>query len=340
MRTGQVLDATRGPLLTGIRNARSELLIAAPFISSEVAEDISRAALASDAETLLLLTALNESAVRGGFLSPAGLHILADSGFEIRSIRNLHAKVTLVDGTFGIVGSGNLTASGLGGKKRRNLELGVYLAKSQVVTAEAIVRQWWKRGKPVSIATLDKYAAMAPAPSRGRRRNGGYGSFVYGDDWEPPARSRGGSTGLWLKMLYHHTRRDKPNWWRKVTWVSDGRPPPSPEKLINGPRYEIDDLLILYLVELGGSVRCCPTLVKVTDNPRHDPKFVRENAFPGDEDHWPWVTDVEVIDSTSLEHAPRLSDIGVEPQSTEQHGRLVLQPDQLALARTAISANP
>jgi hypothetical protein len=340
MRAGRVLDATRGPLLQGIRKARSEVLLAAPFISAEVAEDVARAALASGVKTRRLLTALNENAVRTGFLSPSGLLTLADAGFEVRSIRNLHAKVVLADGVFGLVGSGNLTSQGLGGQQRKNLELGVALTKSQVVAAEETVNRWWKQGEPVSRATLDKYVAMAPARGKGQRWGGGYGPFVYGDDPDPAPQRRSGSTGLWLKMLYHHTRRDQPNWWRKVTWISDGRPPPSPQNLVNGPRYEIDDLLVFYLVEVGGPIRRCAAVAEVKSHPRHDPDFVGKNGFPGDEEQWPWVTKVKVIDSTSLELAPTLDDIGVDPRSTERKGRLVLQPRQFASARDAISANP
>lgn len=338
MGEGRILEATREPLLGGIRVARSEVLVAAPFISAEVAGDLARAALASGVGSRRLLTALNDNAVRGGFLDPAGLRILADAGFEIRSIRNLHAKVILVDGKFGLVGSGNLTSHGLGGKRRRNLELGVALTRSQVAAAEKIVGHWWSQGKPVSRAKLDEFAAKAPARGRGGR-GGGFGSFVYGDDPDPPPR-RGRSTGLWLKMLYHDTRRDQPNWWRKVPWISDGRPPPTPQNLVNGPSYELGDLLVLYLVERGGPVRCCPAIAEVKSFPRHDPKFVRENAFAGDEKQWPWVTNVEILDSMTLEGAPGLDDIEVDPKSTERHGRLVLEAHQVALAREAIASSP
>lgn len=131
-----MLDATAGPLLDGIRLARDRVVIAAPFLSLAVARDISRAALASGVKTKLLLTALNDNAVRGGFLDPTGLVLLQESGFEIRSARNLHAKVALIDGESGIIGSGNLTTQGLGAKKRRNLELGVRLRPAQAHSAE------------------------------------------------------------------------------------------------------------------------------------------------------------------------------------------------------------
>ena len=338
MAAGEVLDISRYPLLEGIRQARSRVWLAAPYLSLEVANDLARASLASGAETRSLLTALNEQAVRGGFLSPRGLRVLSEAGFEIRSILNLHAKVVLADGTWGIVGSGNLTTAGLSGTKRKNLELGVTLTKRQSVTAETIIENWWRKAKPVDEAQLAKFESIA-ASARGRGSRKGYGSFVYGDEPDPPPR-RHRSTGLWMKMLYHHTRRDHRDWWRKVTWVSDGRPPPSSERLINGPRYEIGDLLLFYLVEVGGTVRCCPAVAEVKALPRHDPVFVRENGFAGDELRWPWVTEVEVIDSTSLEAAPNLDRIEVMPESTEQHGHLILQPAQFASARAAIAASP
>ncbi len=335
--SGEVLDAAAGPLLKGVRRAQSRILIAAPFLSLTVAQDIARAALASGAETKLLLTALNENAVRGGFLNPGALLLLQESGFEIRSARNLHAKVVLVDGKVGIIGSGNLTTQGLGGKRRRNLELGVRLRPAQVTSAEAITKRWWGKADRVSRRTLDKYAAMKPSGGGGHGGSG-YGSFVYEDDEDLP-KSRGrGTTGLWLKMLYHHTRRDKPNWWRHVKWISDGRPPPSPTHLVGGPQYEIGDLIVFYLVELDGPVRCCPALAEVTSEPQHNPEFVRRRGFEGDEKQWPWVTRVKILDSTSLDAAPRLDDLAVQPSSTEQQGRLVLRAGQLEAARAMIAA--
>lgn len=338
MGAGEILDSSRTPLLEGIRKARSELLIATPFLSLEVAQEVSLAALASSAEKRLFLTALNDRAISGGFLSPKGLRVLGDARFEIRSLRNLHAKVCLIDGLAGILGSGNLTTAGLGGKRRKNLELGIELAKPQAAAARKIVGGWWEKATPVSDAAIDRRSQAAPSHRGGA--GGGFGSFLYGDESDLPERRPSGSTGIWLKMLYHHRRRDQPSWWREVGWISDGRPPPSPQKLVNGPRYKVGDLILFYLVEVGGPVRCCPAVAKVTELPRHDPSFVRANAFPGDELKWPWVTEVEVIDSTSLEKAPRLTDVNVDSELTRRRGRLVLQPDQLAAARAIIAAHP
>jgi hypothetical protein len=52
--------------------------------------------------------------VRTGVLDPKGLRDLTKAGFAVATIPNLHAKVALVDGGWGLVGSGNLTEAGLG----------------------------------------------------------------------------------------------------------------------------------------------------------------------------------------------------------------------------------
>lgn len=347
VRPGSIVDATRRPILQRVRRAESELLIAAPFISAGVAAEISRASLAARAKKRMLLTALNDDAVARGYLDPAGLRLLAESGFDIRSIRNLHAKFVLVDEDWGAVGSGNLTSTGLAGRRRRNLELGVVLTTPQVVAARKIAMRWWKSGEAVDDKSLSKGERLAASTSRsGQRLRGGIGPFVYGEDEdeEIPDLSRGDRqgkrkrTGVWLKMLYHHTRRDVPNWWRSVKWVSDGRPPPSPTRLVGGPRYEVGDLLVFYLLEKGGPVRCCPAVAEVQAEPKYDPGFVAANGGAGDELKWPWVTKVKVLDSTSLEDAPILDDLEVAPQSVRQQGRIVLEARQFEAARAKIAA--
>jgi hypothetical protein len=345
--SGSILDTTRAPILQRVRTAKSELLVAAPFISAGVAAEISRASLGAPAEKRMLLTALNDDAVARGYLDPAGLRLLADSGFEIRSIRNLHAKFVLVDGAWGVVGSGNLTSTGLAGARRRNLELGVVLTRSQVAAAREIAMRWWEKGAPVDDAELSRCERLAAASrGSGRRRGGGVGPFVFGENDDPEipdlGRKRRDGTrvrsGLWMKMLYHHTRRDIPDWWRGVEWISDGRPPPSPSHLVGGPRYEVGDLLVFYLLEKGGPVRCCPAVAEVLSKPAYDPERVAASGAPGDELQWPWTTRVKVLSSTSLQKAPSLDDLDVAPESVRQQGRIVLEARQFEAARARIVA--
>ena len=67
---------------------------------------------------------------------------VAREPLEICSVPNLHAKVSLIDTTWGLVGSGNLTNSGLGGDGRANVELGVTLDAGQIAAAKLFGR-WW-----------------------------------------------------------------------------------------------------------------------------------------------------------------------------------------------------
>lgn len=339
MQSGKVLERAQRPLLKALREAEEEITLASPFISERTADEIARAALVSNATSFRLLTALNRAPVRAGYLSAKGLQLLAGAGFEIRSARNLHAKFLIVDRGFGILGSGNLTTQGLGGERRRNLELGVSLTESQARSSRKIFQSWWRRSEPVDAERLAYYASLPPAPHGGRVTDGGDGAWVFGDD-KDMRKLRPGGTGYWLKMLYHHTRRDRKDWWRKVTWISDGRPPPSPTHLVGGPRYAVDDLLVFYLVELDGQIRCCPALARVKSTPGYNPDFVKTNGAKDDHLRWPWVTEVEILDSTGLDQAPELADIEVSPSSTERKGRIKLNVGQYAAARSHIAANP
>ena len=69
--------------------------------------------------------------------------------------------MSLVDGTAGWVGSANLTASGLGGGVRPNMEMSVPLTAAQVAQAAAIVGAWWSAAAPVTAADLAECEARA-----------------------------------------------------------------------------------------------------------------------------------------------------------------------------------
>jgi hypothetical protein len=64
-------------------------------------------------------------------------------GVKFRSITNLHAKIVVVDDSFALVGSNNLTA---GGMAAHNVELGVIMRSRNAVQAVAAVfNYWWDR---------------------------------------------------------------------------------------------------------------------------------------------------------------------------------------------------
>jgi hypothetical protein len=330
--SGQLIEVARPLLLKRLRQAKREVVLVAPFLTMEVADALGQSATTSSATRLRLLTALTKRSVIAGVLDPAALALLTDYGFEVRSIRNLHAKLTLVDEGWGLLGSGNLTTRGLGGGPNGNVELGVVLSPPQIRQARAVAARWWRQAAPVTTAELAAYSKLPRAP--GVPGAGmGVGPVLPVDADDLLVRKRRGSTGWWLKMLYHDTRAGQPDWWRRVSWVSDGRPPANPLKPTGGPRYQSGDLLVFYLVERDGPVRCCPAIAEVQAIARYDPEFVRTNAAAGEHLQWPWVTPVRVRHATTLAKAPLLRQLPVRPESVRRHGHLVLSRDQYLNAR-------
>lgn len=313
------------------------MLVAAPFISHEVAKALANAASASQAQDLRLLTALTGRAVTAGVLDPEALRTLLNHGFAIRSIQNLHAKLSLVDARWGLVGSGNLTTRGLGAKGNGNIELGVELDERQVADARKIFRRWWRAAASVAPEDLGAYEGLPRAPRSRAQQGPAHGPVLPVSAGSSLASARRRTrTGLWLKALYHDTRRDRGAWWSKVTWISDGRPPKDPTNPKGGPTYVQGDLLVFYLVDRNGPIRCCPAIAEVTDEPRYDPGYVLSHGAPGDAEQWPWVTKVRVLHHTTLGLAPTLATIGVGAQSVRQQGHIILDESQFLVARAHI----
>ena len=83
---------------------------------------------------------------------------------ELTSRDNLHAKVSIADSSWGLVGSGNLTNAGLGSTDRGNAELGVVLDSDQILEAAKIFEGWWLQAKPVSRSLIATYDALERIP--------------------------------------------------------------------------------------------------------------------------------------------------------------------------------
>jgi hypothetical protein len=98
---GTLVEASLDALDTALRTSRDSVRIAAPFLSLPVAQLMVRATRFGSSGKRRLLTALNEPAVDGGYLDPWAITEFERSEFEIRSLRNLHAKVVLVDDGWG-----------------------------------------------------------------------------------------------------------------------------------------------------------------------------------------------------------------------------------------------
>jgi len=326
-----VIEWSRDELYARLQAATSEVFIASPFLSAEVAHQVVLRTAASGAGRFRLLTCLSPAATSQGVLDPQGLLELAEAGWELRSGRNLHAKVSLVDRRWGLIGSGNLTVRGLGGEDvRASAELGVVLSRSQVREAEEIALRWWEEAESIGPEEIEK------CPPR-RRRQGRQRSAVGPDlgqkdalEGTPEQRS-----GIWLKMIYDRTETRGPEWWDSHGWVSDRHLLREGDRPILRPSYQEGDLLVLYVVGRG-----CPAIVEVTRAAEFEPERVREDpdAQPDDWKRWGWVTEVHCIHSVPVEQAPSLRDIGVASASVKRHGHIQLGPQQLARARAALLA--
>src|SRR5206468_11120384 len=98
---GELVTYARTELLARIRVARHRVWLASPFLSKPVADQLVTAVEESSAGERRLLTALVASSVQARVLDPDGLETLLDAGFEICSVPNLHAKVSLIDSSWG-----------------------------------------------------------------------------------------------------------------------------------------------------------------------------------------------------------------------------------------------
>lgn len=312
------------------------MAIATPFMSLPVAEQLIRSVDESRTTRRRLITAVNDAAVSGGYLDPYAIEAFVEGGgFETRSLRNLHAKVVLVDRTWGVVGSGNLTAAGLDGG---NAELGVVLGAKQASTAhDQHFAGWWRAARPIDMARLRGISKRLRPRSPRRRQCEGQGGI-----WKPPSRrtsprlpKRRESGGYWLKIMYAAPGRIPGSHWRGESWVSDRHTLASDGRPLRRPSYEIGDHLVVYLTR--GERAACPAILKVTKEAVFDPNRVRREGRPGDE-RWGWVTNVQGVLGVDLTVAPTLSDLEVASNSVRQQGHIHLTPEQYRRAYDALDA--
>lgn len=128
------LRHTAGVLLELVDRARRELLVTAPFVDPHAVDFLADALVSAGrrgAETRIVTSvgqsaSFHELARRWGTDAHATLRV-TEVHTQLSSLGS-HAKVLVVDGERGYVGSANLTAPGLG----RHIELGVELSGAQV----------------------------------------------------------------------------------------------------------------------------------------------------------------------------------------------------------------
>jgi len=306
---GELVTYARTELLARIRGAEQRVWLASPFISKPVAEEIVTAVEESSAGDRHLLTALVAGSVQTGVLDPSALETLLDSGFEICSVPNLHAKVSLIDTTWGLVGSGNLTNSGLGGKGRANVELGVVLDAEQIATTAELFTRWWNDADPVGATVLAEYAAL-PRLKQSPGQPLAYGAPVgvglpqsLGDILAEDDLTANGR-GYWVKSNYQ--RHDDSTWWKRG-WISDWRQ----------ASYAIGDLIVLYLSAKDGGPAICPAVVRVTEQSEFAREWIAANGDPEAAQQWPYRTMIEVVDEVPIEAGARLEEFGLSGQSLQ-----------------------
>ncbi|HET9591449.1 MAG TPA: phospholipase D-like domain-containing protein [Solirubrobacterales bacterium] len=324
----RVLTFARSALLERIAGAESRIWLSSPFVTAAVAGEICKAAAESKAVDRRLLTDLDERAVRCGVLDPEALEHLRSCGFEIASIANLHAKVSLVDSGWALVGSGNLTGAGLGGEEEGgNYEMGVVLGPALRSFAAEIFVDWWHKAKPTSAEELTYFAGLPKFPKKWNRR--------VGPTLPPPAEASleeilvedpatAATRRYWINSNYHNPVDEK--WWERG-WVSDWA-----EK-----SYKKDDLLVVYLGKRNEGPSRCPAILRVTELPRHEPGFVRRERDLEAAERWPWVTRTTCLEDRAPFQGVSLDSAGITYRSV-QRGCELSRGQFEAMARELLAA--
>lgn len=306
---GEVVTFARRRLLRRIESAKKRIWLVSPFISAPTAAAICRAATDPAVKDRRLLTALDARSVQCGALNTDALKQLYECEFKIASIANLHAKVSLVDSTWGLVGSGNLTGAGLGGDEGGgNFEMGVLLTPDQLEIATGIVTSWWNRADGVGMGDIERYAAL---PKVSKSSVGDFGPVLA-----PPHTAKleeilaedvvtAASRRYWINTNYHDPMDE--HWWDR-NWVSDGSKKP----------YEVGDLLVVYLGKENGGPQRCPAILGVVEPSSYDRAFVLEKRDFAAAEKWPFVTRTAVVADVPLWMGARLATAGKTYHSVQR----------------------
>jgi hypothetical protein len=325
---GSLVEYARDALLERIKKSRTRAWLVAPFLSGAVADEIIAAAEASDAGDLRLLTALTERSVRSRVLDAGGLRRLSEAGFEVRSLQGLHAKVSVID-RWGLVGSGNLTDSGLGGRegRRANVELGVVLNQPQLSEAAALVDHWWRSAEEKTALDIAEYEGLPPYPQpKGELDEKGRSIGVFGTgrlreilEEDPPAER-----SYWLDPNYHDYSEE--GWWRERGWVSDRR----------DVGIRKGDLVVIYLAARNGGPAKCAAVGRALGPAEKRPDFLRKERDAEAAERWPWVTDIEVIGDVPADDGVGLDVIGKTGQSLQGGPIAISRGDFETLAQALV----
>lgn len=138
-------------LLELVDNINEELFIINPFIKKDIIEKI-LASLKNKKLKILLKTNVFDMA--NNVFDLETLYLLKAHNAEIRTIRNLHAKLFIFDNKKAIVTSSNLTKAGL----NSNIEFSILIEDDEFVKGKIlpIVDEYWSIGEKITITEFDK----------------------------------------------------------------------------------------------------------------------------------------------------------------------------------------
>ncbi|WP_437773531.1 hypothetical protein [Arthrobacter sp. KNU40] len=258
-------------LYKAIKDVDGGVLLASPYVSSDVCRRLAAASNGSDSKWRLF-TCLDPTAVANGYLSVEGLNELIQNGVTVSHVDRLHAK-TFIVGSRGFLGSANLTGAGLGTSKSANFELGVELVASQVDEVRRAISAWPRRG--VTASDLEKLLLQARQLTRSEAPAAvdldKDSALALAEQLLIDARDE--TRTLWLKSEYGEPALDQ---WRSEWYFGSpakGRPSIKPRDL----------------VFICAQTRDCYAVVEVTSDPEYLPDDYR--AERGEEaDRWPWVS--------------------------------------------------
>jgi hypothetical protein len=232
----------------------------------------------------------------------------------------------IVDSTWALIGSGNLTAAGANGA---NAELGIVLTPEQSLTAQRdFFDVWWGYAEPLDLAWMRRLSRDAPPSTQRRRRQGRGGLMPISGGVDLGGFSANDfDSGYWLKILYATEERMTARHWQRRMWISDRHTAPRADGTPGRkPSYRVGEHLVIYVSR--GPRQACPAVMRVAEPPVFDPDLVEREVNADDASLWGWVTWVEPVAAIGLDRAPTLADIGVAPQSVRRHGHIRLSRAQ------------
>jgi hypothetical protein len=124
---------------------RPTMWLASPFMTEPVAQWLAALPAAKHGDRRLLVAWAPRS-IESGYLSAHAVDVLHRSGFVVRDLHRLHAKM-IVAGTRAYLGSANLTSYAIDGV---NTEIGVFADGADAARAKVLFAGWWEQAVPLT----------------------------------------------------------------------------------------------------------------------------------------------------------------------------------------------